>query len=146
MPHLKLLAPAAWYNRGMSDNRFDFESKRVHFRRYISRMYKRLTHLPLSIADISVIRAVNAGGTIYEARRANADGGQDEWAVYRIYSHAYESTDKQSRPVCESLRSKLSLQDALEELNRRCPQCLTSDATRYNHPAQVYKLVQHTFI
>ena len=79
------------------------------------------------------------------ARRANADGGDDEWAVYRIYSHAYESTDKQTRYVVETLRSKLNLQSALDELIRRCPQCLTSDATRYNHPAQVYKLLQHTF-
>lgn len=145
MPHLKLLAAAAWYNRSMSDNRFDFESRRVHFRRYMSRLFKRLKHLPLTIADISVIHAVTAGGTVYEARRANADGGDDEWAVYRISRHAYESADNQTRYVVETLRSKLNLQDALDELIRRCPQCLTSDATRYNHPAQVYKLVRHTF-
>lgn len=143
--HLKLLAPCAWYNKGMSDNRFDFESKRVHFRRYISRLYKRLKHQPLGISDISVIRVVNAGGTVYEARRANSDGGDNEWAVYRISRHTYESTDKQTRYVVETLRSKTSLESALDELIRRCPQCLTSDATRYNHPAQVYKLLQHTF-
>lgn len=143
--YLKLLAPAAWYNGDMSDNRFDFESRRVHFRRYITRLYKRLKHLPLTIADISVIHAVTAGGTVYEARRANARGGQDEWAVYRISHHSYESADNQTRYVVETLRSNLNLQGALDELLRRCPQCLTSDATRYNHPAQVQKMVEHTF-
>ncbi|MDI1227399.1 MAG: hypothetical protein PSY14_06930 [bacterium] len=121
----------------MSDNRFDFETRLVHFRRFVSRLYKRLKHLPLTIADISVIHVVNGDGTIYQSRR----GSGDNWSVYRIARHSYEGPNKQSREIWEKLRDAVSLRVALDELTRRCPQCLTSDATRYNHPAQVLKLL-----
>ncbi len=121
----------------MSDNRFDYEPRLVHFRRFLSRLYKRLKHLPLTIADISVIHVVNGDGTIYESRRGNGD----DWSVYRISRHSYEGQNKQSREIWETLRQSVSLRTALEELTRRCPQCLTSDATCYNHPAQVLKLL-----
>ncbi len=121
----------------MSNHRFDFETRLVHFRRFVSRLYKRLKHLPLTLADISVIHVASADGTIYESRR----GSGENWSVYRISRHSYEGPHKQSREIIETLRGAVPLRVALDELTRRCPQCLTSDATRYNHPAQVLKLL-----
>lgn len=123
----------------MSDNMFDFERPALHFRRFVSRWYKRLKGLPFALADISVIHAHNTAGTVYEARRGRGGG----WTVYRIYSSLYESGG--SRPVYESLRLDTSLPEALDEMNARCPQCLGVDRRGYNHPTQIAKLIRHTF-
>lgn len=123
----------------MSENIFDCELPALHFRRFISRLYKRLKGVPLALADISVIHIRNAEGTVYEARRGRSGG----WTVYRIYSSAYEKDG--GRPVYEGLSLEAPLTEALNELNLRCPQCLTSNAGSYNHPARVAQLVKHVF-
>jgi hypothetical protein len=121
----------------MSSNRFDYEPRFVHFRRLVTRLFKRLKRQPLDISDISVIHVVKGDGTIYESRRGNGD----DWSVYRISRHSYEGPNNQSREIWETLRHAVPLRTALDELMRHCPQCLTSDARRYNHPAQVLKML-----
>ncbi|HYD19262.1 MAG TPA: hypothetical protein VEF76_12370 [Patescibacteria group bacterium] len=121
----------------MSINRFDYEPRRIHFRRFLSRLYKQWKNIPLTVEDMSVIRVTSAGGTIYEARR----GHTGAWTVYRISRHSYEGIRGDGRSVWETLRQDVPVETAVAELIRRCPPCLTSDETRYNHPANVLKLL-----
>lgn len=118
----------------MSGNWFDIEKPSTHFRRKLSRWFKKLRGEKLAIEDISVIQVRDTHGTSYEARRS-IDGG---WTVYRVYTTSY---GKENRVMFEKVRDIETVEQALDILNGICPAAQMKNTGDYNHPVQIVRLL-----
>lgn len=122
----------------MSQNSANDETFPTRLRRMLSRFYKKISGLPLTLDDISTVRCPVTHGVVFEACR---DGGST-WSVYRSYSVFY---GKQRRPVYETLYVGLTIGEALDTLYHLHPDAIKHPTQAPSHPATVARIVGHVF-
>jgi hypothetical protein len=122
----------------MSHNSANHETFPTRWRRRLSRCYKSVLGLPLTLDDISTVRCPKVQGVIFEACR---DGGAT-WSVYRFYGVSY---DKKKRLVHETLYVGLSIGEALDTLYHLHPDAIRRPGRGISHPVTVARIVGHVF-